>query len=284
MLEVLLAQEALHLWRAWLLFNKSERKDKTNKQTTTKWESNVQVSKTQITVCYECGKGDDPSFTTVFGILWCATCRVMILSSDCWMQSSHSSLKLPRGQDKGCHPLNLQLHVNSIHLSIKEDSPIYFCMNMCKFSCGCTQIFKWVCALVWAYMWVHMNTHALCTCMCVCASTCMWACMIVWACMWTVCAYVCFYMWARVLVCADTHMWACLCEWIFRSMQWSVQLFSFVEAPSCDHWKGCGMKLLWEEILFFFVKHLDSQCRIKIVTKLHRQMRDFSWNVVSVSG
>lgn len=151
---------------------------------------------------------------------------------------------------------------------------------------------KNLCGLLSEHTWKCMWTLMRCVHMYVCAWkyscvyiwACVCACMIVWACMWTVCAYVCFYMRARVLVCADTHMWACLCEWIFRSMQWSVQLFSFVEAPSCDHWKGCGMKLLWEEILFFFVKHLDSQCRIKIVTKLHRQMRDFSWNVVSVSG
>lgn len=154
-----------------------------------------------------------------------------------------------------------------------------------------------VCAHGYSYMWenkwvccvsIHVSAckYILIARACVYASIHVWAC--VCACMHE-CVSMCVRclrmqvfmygsvnMWAWVLVCADTYMWAWLCEWLFRSMQWPVQLFSFAEAPSCDHWKGCSMKLLWEEILFFFVRHWDSQGRIKIVTKLHRQMWDFS--------
>lgn len=56
--------------------------------------------------------GEEMTFTTVFGVLWCATCRVKIQNNDRWMQTSHSSVKLPRGEEKGCHPLTLQLQVN----------------------------------------------------------------------------------------------------------------------------------------------------------------------------
>lgn len=204
--------------------------------------------------------------TPTLALLWCATCRVLMLSSDYWMQTSHCSGKRPRGQHKGCHPLTQQLNFNLSNLSIikvrLDNLLLYACVRM--FMCMCVLWeYKCVCLCehICGYMCTHMHcVHmyaSVCKCPCVCKQDCVSMCM---NCMCMhVSLRVSMHIWVEVLVCTDTYMWACLCAYSVADDLCGVVIFCW----GALLWP---LKMLHQEIalgrgLLFSVKYLDSQCR-----------------------